>query len=268
LVDAAVDIYDKGYNVPIIDPKKPREKVKLRGVRASQNFLKDPFKKEFLNFNSLSALLRWNKIKYRDQNVEATIGKRKYKLDSIIQSSDNIIYVVSTSIPAQNYESKITYYIDALANTFLKIDYEEKARDGFYLNQEWRFSTDRTYYFKAKHTLLVYEFKVYEGKMYLGKCTEKSYADIYNTKTKSVEWEFGCSRTLIISDVKNWRNKSKNAIDMDVSKALVLQIDEYNPNVWRKYDDIKLLPFTSNQLSELETEISLEQQFQEASKIY
>lgn len=268
LVDAAVDIYDKGYNVGIIDPKKPREKVKLRGVRASQHFLKDPFKKEFLNFNSLSALLRWNKIKYRDQNIESTIGKRKYKLDSIIQSSDVIIYVVSTSTPAQHHESKITYYIDALANTFLKIEYEEKARDGFYLNQEWRFSTDRTYYFKAKHTLLVYEFKAYEGKMYLGKCIEKSYADIYSTKTKSVEWEFGCSRTLIISDVKNWRNKSKNTIDMDVSKALVLQINEYNPSVWKKYDDAKLIPLATNQLSDLEIGTSLKQQFQEASKIY
>ncbi len=264
IIDAAIDIYDKGYKIKA-NGKKPREKIILRAVRANAFEIKESFKTDFLQFNSLAAILRWNKIKYPTQETEKIIAKSRYKIDSITESSIGMTYIVSTLLSSQTHELVITYHIDALTHSFVKVTYEDKAKNGHYLNQKWQFSNNRSHYFQAKQTLLAYEFERHEEKMYLSQYSEKSYADIYNNKNKSIEWEFGCSRSLRITDVKPWENKNKYDKAMDGSKALSEQITPYNLGIWEQFDEQKLIPISEDQLQKLESKTPLLQQFQDNS---
>lgn len=264
VVDAVVDIYDKGYKPIKWRKNKVKEKVRLHQVRASKSYMQEEYKSDFQSFNSLDGILKWNKIKYRDPNTEKNLGKRQYRMDSVINTAEGPIYVISASVPAWRYRNKITYYIDGRTYVIKKVSYLNEANKGFYLPQQWKISDDKYFELKAKSTLMVYEFGYHQEKIFLTKCTETSSADVYNRNRKAVEWEFGCNRTLVITDVnKRMRGMARTTL-MNSKKSLELQAPKYDPEFWNNYSFPKQLPIRLDQIKELEWEKPLGKQFKES----
>lgn len=263
LIEAAIDIFDSGYQ-PIKGPKdRVREKVFVRNDRTSLSHFQSVYKGFRGSENSLTKLLMRNGIKYRDPKTERFLLYEKPEMDSVMFVDDRVVFVVSLSFEDPRLTRKTTYYIDSETYAFLKFKKEVVAKEGFYLGY-WAFPNDGAYFFKVKRVSDVYEFENYQANMYLKYAYSNAHAHIYNSNNDTVEWEFTSNVVLVINEIKNEYVKVPRGPTVDRSRSLRFQTKEYNPTFWNNFDQVILFPLTTKQLEDLECDMPLEDQFKMA----
>jgi CarboxypepD_reg-like domain len=262
LVESAVDIYDDGYRERNVKSVKVREKVDLKFTRSSDNNMNAYFRPYLEQYNSLTAVLRWNQVKYPHPDVIGNLKTKDVILEDVVYANDRVLYVVSfISHSAANklFERKDRYYIDAQSFAIRKIEWREYSRNGRYRGIPWSVDSVRSY--QARDVVTTYEFEEFNGKMYLKYYREHGEADIYNTKTKVVEYELEGDAMFVVTEVMKNTNAVKPNDTMDHNKSLSLQTIPYDESFWTNYDQVKLVPLADKQVRDLETTESLNKQF-------
>jgi hypothetical protein len=265
LVEAALDIYDgDGYKAIRGDRSRMREKVMLRNVRASKSYRHSLFKNTAVErYNLVISALRCNAVKYRNPNIRKILRGRNFMLDSIVYSSDRPVYVISFLSYIRgypNFERKNTLYIDAQNFAIHKFGWEEYAKEGKYSEKPRPLTKDSAFFSYRKRISTIYEFENFKGKMYLKYFDEKCYDDIYNAKEKSVQFESVGNTTLMVTEIKTETIAPGGEGLMQANKSIHQQVARYDPEWWRKHE--QLVPLTKKQIDDLEWELPLEQQFQ------
>jgi len=93
LVEASLDVYDKGYKALHLNRHQIREKVNLNNVRASNNYRNPLFKNTAVeNSNLVISALSNNLVKYRKADAR-TLNHHTYTLERIVYSNEDLIYV-------------------------------------------------------------------------------------------------------------------------------------------------------------------------------
>jgi hypothetical protein len=262
LVEAALDIYDKGYR-PISGKPKLNETVNLKNARASKNYRHSIFKNTVVeNYNLVLSALRWNMVKYGSSNYRKMLRNTNCILDSVMYSNDKLVYAVSflSYIPRYpNFERKNIIHIDAENYAILKYGWEEYAKKGKYSEIPWTLSKDSPYLSARKRISTTYEYENYDGKMYLKYFDERCYDDILN-KNGDVEFETLGHTTLITTGIETENINPENTGRMAGGKSVYQQTAHYDPVFWQHH--YRLVPLTQKQTRDLEWEMPLEKQFQ------
>ena len=261
LVEAVLDVYDKGYKAVNGSRSGVREKVNLKNVRASKNYRNTLFKNTVVErYNLVNSALHYNMLKYR--NSHAPNAPNNYMLEGISNSNDNLVYVISflSNIKRYpNFERKNTLYIDASTYAIYKYQWEEYAKEGKYSEASWRLTKDSTFFTRRKRIFTTYEYERYQGKMFLKYFDERCWDDIYNAKGDSVEFESLGHTTLLLTglDTKTPKPEFKNLMKSEIS--LYSQITPYDPEFWHNFK--QAVPLTKREVKDLEWEMPLEEQF-------
>ncbi len=262
LVDAAVDISDRGYKLIKRNRKKLHEKVRLRNVRASLGQFQSAYRYSFLDFNFLTYALSENIIKYRSPKVLDKWKDYDFTLDTILFEGLDPYYVVSNQVETPESFSKDVYYVHAETFAIKRRVYSDFAK-GVNNLYEWTINSTPNFEYQVKERSVIYEFEEYDGEMYPKYIAGEFLADIYDNDQNTVEWELKTNETLIITDLEIKKEKVKITERMDPSISLNLQLTNYDANFWDDKDQIKLVPLTMQQLKDLESEIDLESQFRQ-----
>jgi hypothetical protein len=268
LVEAVVDVNDDGYKPNRKNTVRIREKVDLKSVRATRNYMDTTFRHIGELYNTLASALRWNQIKYPHPDVVGNVKTKDCTLDDIVYLNGEPMWVISfVSNSKQNkfFERKDVFYIKRKNFAIKKHESKEYSREGKYRNQPWALP-DSTFLYKAKDVTTVYEFEEYNGKMYLKYFNEQGAADVYNTQSKSVAFEVEGTVTFVVTEIETNARKAQLSNTMDHDKSLILQTTQYNTDFWNN-NQVKLVPLTSKQLKDLEWEMPLVKQFAEVQSV-
>lgn len=265
LVEAALEIYDKGYKAIQGNRSRLREKVDLKNIRSSKSYRHSLFKNTAVErYNLVISALRCNPLKYRDPNIRKAFANKIFTLDSVIHSNGRQVYVISflSYIPRYPlFERKNTVYIDSENYSIYKYGWEEYAKKGKYSEPSWPLAKDSMYLSWRKRISTTYEFGNYNGKMFLKYFDEKCYDDIYNSKGDSVTFESLGHVTLIVNEMETDNIPMDGKETMIHNQSLHAQVNAYDPEFWSSYDQIKLVPLTKKQIKDLEWEMPLSEQF-------
>ena len=261
LVEAALDVYDRGYKAVNGNRSGVREKVNLKNVRGSKSYRNALFNNTVVErYNLVNSALRYNLLKYR--NSHAPNRPQDYTLEGISNSNDNLIYVISFVSYIKrypNFERKNTLYIDASTYAIYKYQWEEYAKEGKYSEASWRVTKDSTFFTCRKRISTTYEYERHQGKMFLKYFDERCWDDIYNAKGDSVEFESLGHTTLLLTglDTKISKPEFKNLMNSETS--LYSQITPYDAEFWNNFK--QGVPLTKREITDLEREMPLEEQF-------
>jgi hypothetical protein len=262
LVEASLDVYDKGYKGLPLHRHQIRETVNLKNVRASKNYRNPLIRNSRVeNYNLVISALSNNLVKYRKGDARA-LSHRTFTLERIVYSRDDLVYVISffTYIPRfPNFERKNTLYIDAKTYAIYKYNWEEYAKEGKYSELPWRMTKDSTYIKYRKKISTTYEYERYQGKMFLKYFDEKCWDDIYNAKGDSVELESLGHTSLILTGLEMSPGKFEGKNPMKPETSLYAQTTAYDPEFWHQY--VQMVPLTHREIKDLEREMPLEEQF-------
>jgi hypothetical protein len=263
LVDAAMDIYDRGYKAIREKRWAMKEEVSLNEVRVSRNYRNPLFRNtEVERYNLVISALRCNEVKYRKPNVSAMLRNKKFVLDSIIYQDDRPVCIISffTYIPKYPlFERKNTFYIDAENYAIYKIGWEEYAKKGKYSEKPWPLTKDSPYRVARKRISTIYEYENFQGKMYLKYFNEQCDDDILDAGTNAVLVEATGRTTLIVTSVYSGKPKQEGAAMMKNDRSLYAQATPYNSVFWKEHQ--QLVPLTKKQLADLEHKIPIDEQF-------
>jgi hypothetical protein len=263
LVESVFDIHDDGYKPNRKNTVKVREKVDLNSVRGSKNYMNAVFKPFMESYNALTSALQYNQVKY--PAIVGNLTEKEITLDDIVFENDNAVFVVrviSHYAPNKNYERSDKFYIESGTFAVTKIESKEYAKDGTFRAIPWKFpKADSIYLYRPKDVTSVYEFEPYQGNYYLKYYYEKGAAEIYNTKTKTVDYELKGTSLFVVTEVITGPKQKKIANSMDHGKSLILQVSPYNESFWNDNNEVKLVPLTTKEMSELEREMPLAKQF-------
>jgi hypothetical protein len=262
LLESAVDIYDDGYRAGKKKSINVREKIDLKFARASENYMKSPFKTAAGKYNTLAGALKWNLVKYQRPDKTNDVKAGEAIIENVVSSNNRTLYVVSFISHSASYElweRKDTYYIDDETFAIKKFMSREYGRKSDYRSPQW--PLDSVHSYQAKDAVSVYEFEEYQGKMYLKYFNSAGQYDIFNSRTKSVEYEIEGTTMIVVTDI-NPVGKKAVVNTMDHKKSLTLQTTTpYNASFWTNYDQVKLVPLTDKQVRDLESKESLTEQF-------
>jgi hypothetical protein len=118
---------------------------------------------------------------------------------------------------------------------------------------------DSPYLVARKRISTIYEYENFQGKMYLKYFDEQCDDDILDTRTNTIVLEVTGHTTLIVISVNAGKLKPEETITMKNDRSLYAQATPYNPVFWK--DHQQLVPLTKKQLTDLEREIPIEEQF-------
>lgn len=269
LVEAVVEVNDDGYKPNRKNTVRIREKVELKGVRATRNYMDAAFKHIGELYNTLASALRWNQIKYPHPDVVGNLESKNCVLDDILYLNGDSLWVISfisNSKENKFFERKDVFYINQKNFAIKKHESKEYSREGKYRNIPWALP-DSTFLHKAKDVTTVYEFEEYNDKMYLKYFYEQGAADIYKTKSKNVAFEVTGTVTFVVTEVETRIRKAPFSNLMDNDKSLISQTTPYEADFWNNNDQVKLVPLTSKQQKDLSWEMPLVTQFAEVRSV-
>jgi hypothetical protein len=261
LIESAVDIYDKKYRLN--QRFNLQEQVTINQVRSSKNYFSHQQQNYFDYSNTLQQLLVWNFIRYKNLYI---MKRTNFVLDTTLAINDRIIYVISstsskftgTTLEGTN---RFTLYIDSEDFSFIKIKNETKAQPGYYLpmppvpikgddSKQLKFTV-------ASHT---YAFRSYLGVMYLEKASSLMRGHIIETATNTIDREITNEELLTVNEIVTAPTQPSVKKTMDKGKTLNAHPTVYDPTFWND-NQVKLVPLTRKQITDLEWEMSLEKQF-------
>jgi CarboxypepD_reg-like domain len=260
LIEAAIEIYDRDYQLNL--DWRLREKVVVRQVRSSLSTFQSESKNYFEQSNTLTTLLKFNFTRY---NNSYAMERKNFVLDSVMQWNDRIVYVISSLWPGADLTNRFTFYIDTKTLAFWKIKNESIAHPGpehFLQNFNVRVDNNKSQALRLVASTQVYQFEAYQGRMFLSQAFSLSKGQIIDIPTGKPVREVTDENILIINEVQTGPQIDAPGKDlMDKSKNVKFLDKGFDPEFWKDYGVVKLVPLTRKQVTELEEKVPLEEQF-------
>ena len=268
VTEAALDIYDKGYQSIRGNRSWVREKVNLKNVRTSKNYRHSLLKNSVVDrYNLVITALRDNPVKYRDPHASKLLRNKTLTLEGVIYSNDVQVYVISFLTYLKqypNFERKNTLYIAANNYAIYKYGWEEYAKEGKYSETPWALTEGSNFLSWRKRISTTYEYENRNGRMFLKYFDERCWEDIYNASGDSVEFEQLGHNSLVVTEIETEKVQPESKNLMEAQKSLYTQATSYNPGFWK--DLRQVVPLTKKQVNDLEWEMPLEEQFKLENK--
>lgn len=252
LLEAAVSMYDDGYH-----KLKSDERVYLHQVRTSVRYMNE-FNADFWNGSNLfRAVLSLNAPRHPEAQSDLLDEKTIYQLTGISQYMDKPVYVLVSDTSRDNSWSR-KIYVDTSS-------YAIYRSEAIYLPNDriWKVGKDDSVSAKMTFGESIQDYKMINGKLYLHYIKHHVENIYLNTRTKTEIKKFKIQQYLLVNDIT-----TENFIPPDAklrmkNYSLQSQVNDYNPEFWRKYNMIKKTPLEKKVVEDLEREQSLETQFAE-----
>jgi hypothetical protein len=247
LLEAAVQIYDEGYDVPR-NKFKLREGVRLLEVRKSIGY-ESKFTSYFDQDNLLEDLLLHNNIRYRQiEDREEMYASMKREKNSFYNGHE--IYVVSH---VHDYYLKI--FIDKDNYSIVHLEYEATTSNEIIERKKNLVSR----FAGLRKTI---DFKMVDNKMHLNFITITSKVNWHDIKTNELKFETELFQQLLINKVTTTTNERIGSVERMRNYGLQYQDLPYNKEFWDQYNLIKETPLDKKILEDLEKAGPLDKQFE------
>jgi hypothetical protein len=247
LLEAAVEIYDKGYDEPR-NKSKLREGVRLLEVRKSIGY-ESKFTSFFDQDNLLEDLLLHNNIRYRQ------IEDREEMYASMSREKNSF------------YNGDEIYVVTHKHDYFLKIFIDKN--DYSIVHLEWDASTSNEILERKKNMVSRFaglrktiDFKRVDGKMFLNFITITSKVNWHDIETNALKFETELFQQLLINKVIPDTNERISSVEKMRNYGLQFQDLPYNKEFWDNYNVIKETPLDKKILEDLEKAGPLDKQFE------
>jgi hypothetical protein len=247
LTESAIRVYDKSFQRRL--NRGITEEVSITEGRRSINYA-NPIVQRVRKQNSIMDLLDNNPVHYTRGLLNTKYFD--YKIDSILQSENELIYIIST-IPGRHY----IYVADgsyAIIKTIEEIsETDTLRRPEFNLNDS--LIVRRMIYFKA-----ITEFQRFKDKMYLKYSNETDAYEILHRSTRKRKFLIESYKEFVVTNLVHenplpFAKKEKyNFRDDIVSK-------DYNSTFWKNNMIFQLSPLSLAIRKDLEKEMPLSDQF-------
>jgi hypothetical protein len=141
------------------------------------------------------------------------------------------------------------------------------ANKGYYV-QNFDVFTDneKTKVLKLTAASQTYQFEEFKGRMFLKHAHSYREGEIINTKTSAIEWKVTDENLLVINEVTTDNVKTPESGLMDNGRNIKFLGKNYDARFWSDFKLVNLIPLTQKQRSDLEQNISLEEQFKNHKK--
>ncbi|HEU5289225.1 MAG TPA: carboxypeptidase-like regulatory domain-containing protein [Cyclobacteriaceae bacterium] len=247
LLEAAVQIYDDGYD----DPRnkfKLREGVRLLEVRRSIGY-ENKFTSYFDQDNLLEDLLLHNSIRYRQiEDGEELYASMRREKNSFYNGHE--IYVV-----IHDQGNFLKFFID---------------KDNYAIvHMEWIATTSNEILERKKNLISRFaglrktiDFKLVDNKMYLNFITITSNVNWYDIQTNELKFETELFQQLLINKVTPNTKERIGSVERMRNYGLQYQDLPYNKEFWDHYNVIKETPLDKKIVDDLEKAGPLDKQFE------
>lgn len=251
LLEAATKVYDEDYHKAPRVMKKLLERVAIEEMRCSYNYIgKKEWKQALGRENAIKELLGNNFVRYQ-YGVFDLDNNYEYAYEGEEMLGDRLIYTVSVpQFPTT------TIYIDAESLGIMKFSYQ--SADTALVEQV----SDSTQRFIVDQEIQ-FEFQPYQGKLYLKYIKAHTAYEERHLQSDSLIHTAALSLSMMVNKIETGAGveKIKGRRAMNKYKNLEGQIGVYNTDFWKNYNVLKENPLDSILISDLERELSLEQQF-------
>jgi hypothetical protein len=248
LLEAAVKIYDEGYNEPR-NKFRLRERVRLIEVRKSLGY-ENKFTKYFDQDNLLEELLLNNNIRYRQIDAVDSLFAASIEREADSYYDGHEIYVV-----AHKHDYSLKVFIDKNDYSIIHLEYETKPTDEVIDRRKNLVSK----FGGIKKNL---DFRKYKGKMFLNYITMTSREHWYDQTTGKLEFETELFQQLLINNINAMPDEKIGTTEKMRNYGLQYQDLPYNKKFWDDYNVIKETPLDKQILADLEKMAPLEKQFE------
>lgn len=247
LLEAAVEIYDKGYEAPR-NKYKLREGVRLLEVRKSIGY-ESKFTSFFDQDNLLEDLLLHNNIRYRQ------IEEREEMYASMNREKNSY------------YNGHEIYVISHVHDYFLKIFVDKY--DYSIVHLEWEASTSNEIVGRKKNMVSRFaglhktiDFKRVDNKMFVNFISITSKVNWHDMETNELKFETELFQQLLINKVTPNTEQRIGSVEKMRNYGLQYQDLPYNKKFWDHYNVIKETPLDKKILEDLEKAGPLNKQFE------
>ena len=247
LTEAAIKVFDKNFHRKLNNGVT--EEVIILEARKSINYA-DPIIQRVRRQNVIMDLLDNNPVHYPRGILN---GKYyKYDIDSIFQSQDDMIYIIST-IPG-NYRIYVAESNYAIIKTVEEVkEGNTFKRPKFSLNDSLIVS--RMAYFQA-----ISEFQKYNEKMYLKYSSETDAFEVLDKRSRKRKFLIESYKELVVTNIID-----KNVAPFDKRETYKFNEDivskAYNSAFWDNLSTIQFSPLNPLVQKSLERELLLKDQF-------
>ena len=111
--------------------------------------------------------------------------------------------------------------------------------------------------------LYLVEFEMYSGKHYPRRMHESELNEFYDEKGTIMLSKIETLEFIVNNIITNKENKESQPLKY----GMMIKTGNYHADFWKNYNTLKLTPLDEKLIKDLETEISLEEQFQQQNKI-
>lgn len=248
LTEAALDLYDKNFDgqrknqlQELVEIKEMRRSLRYSGQGNRDNI-----------GHALTDLVENNDVRYNRGMLDTAMNQ--FSLDTITSYNDRVVYGVSMA----NSTDRGMMYIDMETFGILKITMERRSQDknkNYYQVNAVKGALKRgRVWFKFS-----VEFEEYRNKLYPRRMHESELNEIYNGKTGLVKIVSIETLEFVVTNViPNKENKEAKQLKY----GMWLKPTGYHKEFWKNYNTLKLTPDNEKLISDLEKEISLQEQFE------
>lgn len=247
LLEAAVKIYDEGYDEPR-NKFKLREGVRLLEVRKSIGY-ESKFTSYFDQDNLLEDLLLHNNIRYRQiEDREEMYASMKREKNSFYNGHE--IYVVK-----HDHDYFLKIFIDKDNYSIVHLEWEATTSNEIIERKKNLVSR-----FAGLHKTI--DFKFVDNKMYLNFITITSKVNWHDMKTNELKFETELFQQLLINKVTPNAKERIGSVERMRNYGLQYQDLPYNKEFWDHYNVIKETPLDKKIIDDLEKAGPLDKQFE------
>ncbi len=252
LYEAACQLFDRRYSIPV-NKHDQREKVYLMEARKGKtvDFLASLYYEEW---NFFHVMLIENDVRYGKNALDPS--RYEYSFKEYTFLDDRLVYVIKA-----DGNEKENLYIDAENYAILKIEGEWHQQD----SASW--VPNDTLLYRAKSLKKTILFKEVAGVYFPHYMRYTTVFDAHSSVTKEKLFTTESYNELMVNDMHLGKMPKPDKKLFMIPHSSLQFIDKpYNPEFWAHYNTVKETPLDKKILDDLESEMSLETQFQSNSK--
>lgn len=253
LLEAALVIRDRGYNHP-----KSSESGFIREVRGSSKFI-NPYSSFWQENNLLKETLRANAVRH-PSSIPNVFGEDVYQLREVSMLNDKPVYVLVSEI-TKNDAWQRTLYVDV--ETYAIYRSEEVIRN---FGMSWKVDGSDSVSMRLTKGISVFDFKTYNGKLYLNHIRHDVENEYSNSTTNAVLERFTIINDLMVNNIYEDPYAQASKLKKVENYALELQVTPYNEVFWQHYNHIEQTPLEIEIMTDILKNGKLKDQFIKSSK--
>ncbi len=278
-LDAALDIYDKGYQRAPLSEFQLQEQVVLRETRQSHYHNPKSYDNaldvEWQYYNTVQHLLLQNAVRYRSEALNTR--HYDYRMDSVVRQDSSTFYVITALIKhrkfmnwgRQNNTRRPAYQLYIHTGNFaihrivytpvpLPVGRYEEAEDLLAAGDN---DSIRSYLLGSEGQIRV-EYKPFGGVLYLHYILLQAKVNDYHLRRKKELFSNEYKRELLVNNIHTEDVQPPGAGSvMAEMESLEDQATPYNPSFWKTYNAIKWMPLDEALFANLGVRLPLEKQF-------